>query len=145
MSLKKCTNCGVFFGAKDTEELCSACLSPISKKAVITGDAEHDKFANARAIVYDIPHISPDNLVKEMVDRGINITIREVMKYVNEGRLALVSEDGGSYCSSCGKKITIGTMCSNCSDKLEVFRTNTPKVVKKEEKQPVGKGMHTAR
>lgn len=141
MALKKCENCGVFFGANGNETLCNNCANPQSKKAVITGDTEHDKFANARSIVYDQPNITPDELVKELVARGIDISIREVMKYVTDGRLTLVTVDGGSYCSSCGRKIMIGSMCKDCTDKLDKFRkpaaTEAPKV---EEKKS---GMHT--
>ncbi len=139
MALKKCENCGVFFGAKNEEILCSNCTSPKGKRVVITGDVEHDKFTNARAIVYDQPQISPEQLVKEMIELGIKITIKEIMRYVTAGRLALVSEGGGTYCSSCGKAIQIGSMCSDCTDKLEKFRNSVaPKPEKVEVKKSTG-------
>lgn len=122
MTLKKCENCGVFFGAENGETLCNKCTSPGRSKAIITGDIEHDKFANARAAVYDQPNITPEGLVEELKFRGIEITVREIMKYVVDGRLTLVTVDGGNYCISCGAKIGIGTMCADCSDKLDKFR-----------------------
>ena len=144
MALKKCSNCGVFFGTENGEDLCKNCRSPIGKKIVLTGDVEHDKFTNARALVYEQPNISPEELVKHMKGIGIKISIKEIMRYVNEGRLALTSDDGGSYCSSCGKKIMIGSMCSDCTDKLEKFRDSVRKEDKKVEATKT-KGMHTGK
>lgn len=145
MSLKKCENCGVFFGAKNNETLCDKCRNPVSKKALITGDVEHDKFTNARSIVYDQPQITPKELVDELNNRGIKITIKEVMKYVTEGRLTLVTVDGGTYCNSCGRKISIGTMCKDCTAKLDKFRKPAQPVKAKTEETKRSHGMHTAK
>jgi len=142
MALKKCENCGVFFGAEGNEVLCKNCTQPKSKKAVITGDTEHDKFANARAVVYDQPNVTPEELVNELKSRGLDITIREVMKYVTDGRLTLITVDGGSYCSSCGTKISLGTMCKECSKKLDRFRKSSKPEPKKEEPKKTS-GMFT--
>lgn len=141
MALKKCENCGVFFGAENDEKLCKNCSEPKKKKALITGDVEHDKFANARAVVYDEPNITPEELVNELKARGIEITLREIMKYVTDGRLTLVTVDGGNYCSSCGRKISIGTMCKDCTEKLDKFRT--PAKPKAEPEKKKSMGMHT--
>jgi len=141
MALKKCEKCGVFFGAEGNETLCTNCAEPKKKKAVLTGDVEHDKFANARAVVYDQPHITPKELVEELKARGIDITVREVMKYVTDGRLTLVTVEGGSYCTSCGRKIQIGTMCKDCTEKLDRFRTPNKPVEKVVEQKK--SGMHT--
>jgi len=142
MALKKCENCGVFFGAVGNETLCNNCANPVSKKAVITGDIEHDKFANARSIVYDQPNITPEELVNELRARGIDITIREVMKYVTDGRLTLITVDGGNYCSSCGRNISIGTMCKDCTEKLERFRKPAQQANPKQSEKKKS-GMHT--
>lgn len=143
LALKKCENCGVFFGAEGNETLCENCRAPHGKKALITGDVEHDKFTNARAIVYDQPQITPKELVEELNNRGIAITISEVMRYVTEGRLTLVTVDGGTYCTGCGRKIQIGTMCSDCSDKLDRFRK--PAQAPKKEEKAKSRGMHTSK
>jgi len=141
MALKKCENCGVFFGAEGNEVLCKNCTQPKSKKALITGDIEHDKFANARAVVYDQPNVTPEELVNELKARGIDITIREIMKFVTDGRLSLITIEGGSYCASCGRKIAIGTMCKDCSKKLDKFRK--PAAVKPVQPEKKKSGMHT--
>lgn len=143
MALIKCENCGVFFGADGIEKLCNKCALPKFKKAVMTGDTEHDKFANARAVVYDQPQVTPKELVVELEARGIEITIREVMKYVTDGRLTLVTVEGGTYCAACGRSITIGTMCKDCTKKLDKFRTPTPNKTSVEETKKAG--MHTGK
>lgn len=140
MALKKCTQCGVFFGGEG--DTCSKCNTPNGIKVIVTGDIEHDKFMNARAVVYEMPHISPDELVKRLNEMDVDITIKEVLAYVKAGRLSLVTEDGGTYCLSCGKRIMIGTMCADCTAKLEIFRASS-KPVKKEEPKPIKTGMHT--
>lgn len=142
MALKKCENCGVFFGAEGNETLCKNCSGPKKKKAVITGDVEHDKFANARAVVYDQPNVTPEELVNELKARGIDITIREIMKYVTDGRLTLVTVEGGNYCLNCGKKIGIGTMCKECTEKLDRFR-KAPAAQSNEPAKKSTSGMHT--
>ncbi len=141
MALKKCENCGVFFGSENGETICKNCAQPKRRKAVITGDPEHDKFANARSVVYDQPNITPEELVKELNARGVEVSISEVMKFVTDGRLTLITVEGGTYCSSCGTAIGMGTMCKACSEKLDRFRKPpTPKKAP----EPVHKpGMHT--
>jgi predicted amidophosphoribosyltransferase len=142
MALKKCENCGKFFGVEDNETLCHECREPNKKKVKLTGDIEHDKFTNARAIVYEQPHITPKELAEVLTDMGIKTSVKEIMRYVTEGRLTLVTVDGGSYCSSCGRKIMLGTLCSDCSDKLDKFR-KSPEKPKQTEKENKRKGMHT--
>ena len=139
MALVRCDKCGKFFGQEDDEKLCHTCREPDRKKAIITGDIEHDKFTNARAIVYDSPHITPKELTEELNRRGIKITLQEIMRFVTEGRLTLVTIDGGTYCSGCGKKITIGTMWSDCSDKLDRFRKPPENKEKPVSKKPESK------
>lgn len=142
MALKKCEKCGKFFGQEGDGTLCYECRNPQGKKAILTGDIEHDKFTNARAAVYDSPHLTPKELVEELKNRGIDITLKEILNYVSEGRLTLVTIEGGTYCSSCGRKIMIGTMCSDCSDKLEKFRKPAAQPTKQPEEKKKG-GMHT--
>lgn len=142
MALKKCENCGKYFGAEENETLCHECRAPGKRKVAMTGDLEHDKFTNARALVYDHPHITPKELAEELTNMGIPTTLKEILKYVSDGRLTLVTVDGGTYCSSCGRKIMLGTLCSDCSDKLDRFR----KPAAKKQPEPTDKkkaGMHT--
>lgn len=119
--LKKCESCGKFFGASDDGvKLCASCA-----EGEITGlkhikDPKEQRFVVARNIVYENPDISPENLVKEMKDRGIEISIKEIMGYVREGRLTLKNANpNDNFCEDCGKRILSGRRCPSCTRKFE--------------------------
>ncbi len=121
--LKKCEKCGRFFGDEDSNSVCTACrLSTRSFKS--TGDPERDKFTATRELVYDNPDISPQGIIEIMEEMGFTITIREIMKYVNEGRLSLNTEKNGNHCLSCGTKIGFGKYCDRCRMKIEGLKTS---------------------
>ncbi len=127
MALKKCEKCGVFFGAESDEALCKNCRTPNKTKAVITGDVEYDRYINSRNIVFDNPHISPENLVEAVREKGIDITIDHVIKYILEGKLTLETGFVGAYCIKCGAKINEGTICSHCEMKMKFEEVDTKK------------------
>ena len=116
--LKKCEKCGRFFGDESGENICSSCkLSGTKFKS--TGNIERDKFVCARDLVYDNPDISPQGIIEFMADLGIDITIREIMKYVDEGRLSLNTTKEGNHCLKCGTKIGFGKYCDRCRIRME--------------------------
>ncbi|MCA0384092.1 MAG: hypothetical protein LCH34_00695 [Firmicutes bacterium] len=115
--LKKCEKCGRFFG-DEGQTVCSACRMS-SKGFKSTGDPERDKFVMTRDIVYENPDISPQGIIDIMSDMGVEITIREIMKYVDEGRLSLNTVKDGNHCQRCGTRISFGKYCDRCRFKLE--------------------------
>lgn len=116
--LKKCEQCGRFFGDGDQYTLCSSCrLSTKTFKS--SGDAERDKFVLTRDLVYDNPDISPQGIIEILAEMGVEITLREIMKYVDEGRLVLNTVKEGNHCLSCGTKIGFGKYCDRCRLKKE--------------------------
>ncbi len=116
--LRKCEKCGRFFGDDNGGNICNACkLSTRHYKS--TGDPERDKFTATRDLVYDNPDISPQGIIDIMADMGIDITIREIMKYVDEGRLSLNMEKNGNHCRGCGTRISFGKYCDRCRVKME--------------------------
>ena len=116
--LKKCEKCGRFFGDEDSNNICTACrLSTRNFKS--TGDPERDKFTATRDLVYDNPDISPQGIIDIMEEMGMTITIREIMKYVDEGRLSLNTAKVGNHCLGCGTKIAFGKYCDRCRVKME--------------------------
>lgn len=122
--LKKCVECGVLFGAESEEdEKCKKCRLSL-KKFKSSGDEAYDKYLLAREIVYENPDISPEGIIQIMKDMGKDITRREIMGYVNEGKLALMSITEGLHCRECGVKITTGKLCKRCENKKEVDRIN---------------------
>lgn len=116
--LKKCEKCGRFFGDEDSSNVCTACrLSTRNFKS--TGDPERDKFTATRDLVYDNPDISPQGIIDIMAEMGITITIREIMKYVDEGRLTLNTVAAGNHCHGCGTKLAFGKYCDRCRTKMD--------------------------
>lgn len=139
--LVKCESCGKFFGAeRPDQKLCSACSVTGTRLARHIADSGDPKFVIARDIVYDNPEISPENLRVLMIEKGIDITVREIMGYVREGRLSIKNPPAGNYCEECGRTIVGGRLCPTCSSKLtkSITAGNEPKPQPQQEK----KGQH---
>lgn len=115
--LIKCEKCGRFFG-DDGNTLCSSCRIT-TRKFKSSGDPERDKFLMARDLVYDNPDISPQGIIDLMAEMGMDITIREILKYVDEGRLTLNTIREGNHCQRCGTKIGFGKYCDRCRFRIE--------------------------
>ena len=119
--LKKCEQCGKFFGANDNSTLCTSCkLSTPSIKS--TGDPERDKYLMCKEIVYDNEDISPQGIIDIMEEAGITITLKEILRYVDEGRLSLNLEKTGNHCARCGTRVISGKYCDRCRVKMESER-----------------------
>ncbi len=118
--LVKCEECGKFFGANDdSNKVCSSC-----SEGEVTGlkhikDPKEQRFVVARNVVYENPDISPEALVNSMKDMGIDMTIKEIMSYVRQGRLTLKNANVNNLCEDCGKKILSGRKCPSCTKKFE--------------------------
>lgn len=122
--LKKCIECGVFFGPESDEDVkCKKCRLSL-KKFKSSGDESYDKYLLTREIVYENPDISPEGIIEIMRDMDKPITRREIMGYVNEGKLALMSITEGNHCRECGVKIGTGKFCKRCENKKEVDKMN---------------------
>lgn len=135
--LKKCESCGKFFGASDDSvTLCATCA-----EGEITGlkhikDPKEQRFVVARNLVYENPDISPEALVKQMKDKGIDISIREIMGYVREGRLTLKNANPDDrFCEDCGKRILSGRRCPTCTKKFEDTLHDASQEILKEVKE----------
>lgn len=134
--LTKCEECGKLFGAENGEVQCSSCrLSRRDFKS--SGDVEVDKFNITRDLVYDNPDISPEGIVELMLDLGYEIRVREIMRYVAEGRLNLASITDGNHCNHCGTRITRGKLCDRCQLKKdqEKVKQNLSKKIDEENNQ----------
>lgn len=121
--LKKCEKCGRFFG-DDGNTICNACrLSTRHFKS--TGDLERDKFVATRDLVYENPDISPQGIIDILEESGIEITLREILKYVDEGRLTLSTMKEGNHCQRCGTRINFGKYCDRCRIKIEQEKSHS--------------------
>ncbi len=135
--LKKCEKCGKFFGAYDDAVLCSACAEGESTGLSHISNPKEQRFLIARNIVYDKPNISPEELILEMKNKGIQITRKEILEYVRQGRLRLNSVQVSGVCEDCGKKILSGRKCPACTKKFEqtIVNESKPDKPKKEQKK----------
>ncbi len=132
--LKQCEKCGKFFGAKVEEDvLCSECAVPEALEHIIGMNLEEKKYELARSIVYDQPDISPEELIKQMRDQKIEITVKEIMSYVREGKMILKGAENGIFCEDCGKKILSGRRCPKCTKAIEKKITANKKVEPEQE------------
>lgn len=146
--LRKCTECGKFFGPEsDDQMICSSCSAGPNNKYNDISDPEQKKFKAARDVVYEFPDISPQEVVEKLTEMDIEITHREIMGYVKDGRLTLTNVPDGHFCEDCGRVILSGRLCPRCANSLEknITQRNVTKpvstvVVDNERKS----GMHTA-
>ncbi len=146
--LKQCEKCGKFFGAtSDDKLLCSECAVPEALENYAGGNMEEKRYEMARSIVYDQPEISPEELIKQMREEGIDIALRDIMGYVREGKMILKGAENGVFCEDCGKKIISGRRCPKCTRAMEELITaGAPKKEEKAEpKTKRSQGMFTAR
>ncbi len=118
--LRQCQKCGKFFGAENDENLlCSECSVPDALEDVRGLNLEEKKYEMARNIVYDNPDISPEEVIKKMREAGVDISVKEILNYVREGKMILRGAEDGVFCEDCGKKILSGRRCPKCTKKME--------------------------
>lgn len=148
--LVKCETCGKFFGTDNSDQKqCSACSVTGERLARHVAESGDPKFVMAREIVYDQPEISPEDLKKAMAEIGVDISVREIMGYVKEGRLSMVNNPGAVLCEECGRPIMSGRLCPKCSSNLEkaITQRNEPRAVTTKEvkggQEKQGITMHT--
>ncbi|MBM7557477.1 TIGR03826 family flagellar region protein [Halanaerobacter jeridensis] len=103
MDLKKCTNCGQIFAAAKGQKICPDCLAE-----------EEAKFERVKDYLWDHPGATIPQ-VSEATDVGEAI----IKKFVREGRLVEVQGSNIKVeCQKCGKPISQGKFCSECSNEL---------------------------
>ncbi len=131
--LVRCDECGKFFGADNNDiKICSSCREGEKTGLKHIKDPKEQRFVVARNMVYENPDISPERLVVQMKEMDIEITIKEIMSYVRQGRLTLKNADVNNLCEDCGKKILSGRKCPACTKKFEEELTKTQAEIKKE-------------
>ena len=103
MDLKKCINCNQLFAAAKGQRICPDCLAE-----------EENKFQLVKDYLWDNPGATIPE-VSEATDVGEAI----IKKFVREGRLVeLQGSNIKVECQKCGKPISQGKFCSECSNKL---------------------------
>ncbi|BEP28356.1 hypothetical protein [Helicovermis profundi] len=140
--LIKCEQCGVFFGGEEGDHLCENCKVIHTKKSGANIDKK-EKFVIAKDLVYDNPGINPEGLRKLMEEIGVKITVKEIMSYVDDGRLSLSNMNLDGLCEMCGRKILSGRFCPSCKKQKEDQMTRRNKSIQKEAVSVKHIAMHT--
>ena len=140
--LKKCTECGKFFGAIGDEDVCDSCKIVAGTYEAVD-DIDEVLFRETRNYVYDHPKASPEAVIEALAEKGLTITRKIIMRYVREGKIILSSMDGKQTCEECGRTILSGRYCPTCTRKKE----DSLGVPKPKEKEPEpakpASGMHS--
>ncbi len=144
--LRKCDQCGRFFGAEnDSQTTCNACRPIEETHSGGTESLEARKLRMARSIVSENPNIMPEQLIKEMAERDVEISLKEIMRYVEKDYMILKINSNQYFCEDCGKKILSGRLCPTCTKRFEKKITHKPAEPPKEPKvlnKKIGSGMH---
>lgn len=119
MSLKKCEHCGVYFGPKADEKFCLKCTMVVGDKNVAKEDYDYHKYSMVKEYVMLNGNVTPEEIIDYMDEQGIEITRKEIMTYVDEGKLVLVALAGKHHCETCKAEIPGGRFCVKCRNKLE--------------------------
>lgn len=103
MEYRNCPRCGALF---------PYISSPICEKCV---KEEEELFQGVRTYVKEHP-----NATILEVSTELGISTQKIYKYLREGKLELINNDGIELkCDRCGKPITSGRYCKSCTVRLE--------------------------
>ena len=120
MDLKKCINCGDLFAAAKGQKICPNCLAE-----------EENKFQRVKDYLWDNPGATISQ-VSEATDVGEAI----IKKFVREGRLKEVQGSNMTVeCQRCGKEISEGKYCDECSTEIANGIQKTKQKKKSKEKK----------
>ena len=126
MAIIKCKGCGDLFNSF-AGPFCPKCMHEIDYKYKIVRD-----------YLYDNP-----NETMEQVSQETETPEWMLMYFLRDGRLNIMNASGLIRCENCGKSITTGRYCNECTMKLgSKIQGALPK--KHEQEKTDGKGrMHT--
>jgi flagellar operon protein (TIGR03826 family) len=103
--LANCPNCGKVF-AKDIRKVCNVCY----KEEVEMFEKVHQfirKSVNREATMLE-------------VHEATGVPEETIVRFVKEGRLRSAGMANFTYeCESCGRPITKGRICTNCTDRMK--------------------------
>ena len=114
MALKNCSQCGGLFTYVG-RNICNKCL-----------ETEEEGYKIVRKYVRDHPGASIFEVSEET-----DIEEEKILQFIRDGRLKSEGFKGVLACESCGKSISNGRFCSDCTTKRDkeirgVMRNATP-------------------
>jgi flagellar operon protein (TIGR03826 family) len=125
MNLDNCPRCGKLF-AKGFKEVCPSCLREIDKEYQLCADFLRE---NKGSTIHE-------------VSDATSVTIRQITKFIREGRISIVNAPNLSYpCESCGTLIRDNHLCDDCRTRLtKAARTLQSESVKAQAEKPQNSG-----
>ena len=103
MNLDNCPRCGKLF-AKNFRDVCPVCIREIDKEYELCANYLRE-FKNS--------------IITE-VSEATGVTIKQITKFIREGRISIVNAPNMGYpCESCGTIIRENHICDICRERLE--------------------------
>lgn len=121
MEVRTCKLCKKIFNYAGGDPICEPCKRKLE-----------DKFQEVRTYIDENPGSS-----MEMVAEECDVSTKIIKKWIREERLELKAGGGITIeCESCGKPITTGRFCEECSNKMA---DELGKSIAKKKPEPVKK------
>lgn len=132
--LINCGKCGRMFSSNNGQKFCDRCKN-----------SDEDDFMIVREYIYDNP-----NSTAAEVAEGTGIDESKILKFLRQGKLQLKGEGVGYPCDKCGKSISTGKFCDQCSMELKndlnkAFGIGSKPDAKAKEEDKKGIKMHIKR
>jgi len=109
--IRNCRKCGRVFNYIGGEPICPSCRQQ-----------EEEIFKKIKDYLYDNPGASVTQVSKDL-----DVSIELIKRFLKEGRLEIVGEEGKNLlleCEKCGKAINSGRYCKECErELLKGFKT----------------------
>ena len=98
--VRNCRKCGKIFTYLGGSPICPNCKQ-----------LDEVNFKKVKDYLYDNPKAS-----LTQVSEDLEISLEKIRRFLKEGRLEIVSDDGNLFleCESCGKSIKSGRYCDEC-------------------------------
>lgn len=102
--LRNCIRCGRLFNYIGGVPLCIACK-----------EDDEEEFKRIKKYLQENPGATISQVASEL-----DVSIEKIKKYLREGRLEIVGDEGIPIltCEKCGKPIKTGRFCNECSRNL---------------------------
>ena len=132
MAIKNCPKCGKLY-SDDSGIICAQCRK-----------ADMDVYEKVRRYIKD----NPDRTIAEVAE-ATEVSPKKITRYIREGKIEISSGMLDDVrCESCGKPITSGRYCPECSMKLSIefqgsIAGQLPKPAETNKPSQGGPKMHT--
>lgn len=102
--VRNCRKCGRIYTYMGGAPICPSCRQ-----------ADEEDFKAVKDYLYKNPGANLNQVSVEL-----DISVEKIKRFLREGRLEIIAEDGNIFleCEGCGKSIKSGRFCPNCEKDL---------------------------